>query len=213
MFTRMSVELPTPVLVRLAEYLAKQGGTQDMSEAITQALDCWLAENEAGPAEHSAPLGYHWKCLFLPEGTLLTCGTYGQQDYARVENGRIMFQGRSLSPNQFARLRARSNRNAWEDLTIRRPGDKYFKQARILRSELLQQSAPPRLPPALAAQPPAEQASTAAPAPYIDPERLVSSFGDAPMPPLAPRDTTPGPGWTLPERRRYRYRIEDVAYE
>jgi hypothetical protein len=28
-----------------------------------------------------------------------------------------------------------------------------------------------------------------------------------------PRDTTPNPGWNLPERRKYRYRLEDVAFE
>jgi len=207
MFTRVSVELPTPVLVRLMEHLGEQEGTQDMSEAIAEALDCWLSESNSRQAKDSAPLGYHWKCLFLPEGTLLTCGTYGQHDYARVENGRIMFQGRSMSPNQFARLRARSNRNAWEDLTIRRPGDKYFKQARILRNEMLQAPRPQQLP--VASPAPAQ----VVPMPSVDPDRLVSSFGDVPMPPPAPRDTTPNPGWTLPERRRYRYRIEDVAYE
>jgi hypothetical protein len=27
-----------------------------------------------------------------------------------------------------------------------------------------------------------------------------------------PRDTTPGEGWTLPERRKFRYRLEDIAF-
>ncbi|MYN28128.1 hypothetical protein [Duganella levis] len=32
-------------------------------------------------------------------------------------------------------------------------------------------------------------------------------------PPPRPRNTTPGEGWTLPERRKFRFRIEDVAFE
>jgi hypothetical protein len=27
------------------------------------------------------------------------------------------------------------------------------------------------------------------------------------------RDVDPGPGWTEPERRKYRYRLEDVAFD
>jgi len=27
-----------------------------------------------------------------------------------------------------------------------------------------------------------------------------------------PRDTNSEPGWDLPERRKFRYRLEDVAY-
>ena len=32
-------------------------------------------------------------------------------------------------------------------------------------------------------------------------------------PPESPRDPTPGPGWTLPERRKFRFRLEDVAFD
>jgi hypothetical protein len=28
-----------------------------------------------------------------------------------------------------------------------------------------------------------------------------------------PRNTGPGQGWTEPERRKYRFRLEDVAFE
>jgi hypothetical protein len=31
--------------------------------------------------------------------------------------------------------------------------------------------------------------------------------------PPAPRDTTPSPNWSLPERRKFRYRLEDVAFD
>jgi hypothetical protein len=31
--------------------------------------------------------------------------------------------------------------------------------------------------------------------------------------PTRPRDTTPGEGWTLPGRRKFRFRLEDVGFE
>ena len=34
-----------------------------------------------------------------------------------------------------------------------------------------------------------------------------------PEPQAPPRDPTPGEGWKLPERRKYRFRLEDVAFD
>jgi hypothetical protein len=34
-----------------------------------------------------------------------------------------------------------------------------------------------------------------------------------PIPPMLERHAVPGPGWTEPERRKFRYRIEDVAFD
>ncbi|WP_229259864.1 hypothetical protein [Duganella aquatilis] len=105
---------------------------------------------------------------------------------------------RKSRPNQFARAFARSNRNAWFDLNIRRPGDKQFKQACILRKEVQREQEEARKARAQCAAAPQAQALPPPPS--------------APTP-AAPRDTTPGEGWTLPERRKYRYRLEDVAFE
>jgi hypothetical protein len=35
----------------------------------------------------------------------------------------------------------------------------------------------------------------------------------APPEPSRPRDTTPGQGLNLPERRKFRFRLEDVGFE
>jgi hypothetical protein len=48
-------------------------------------------------------------------------------------------------------------------------------------------------------------------APDVSPVPSVPSVPS--MVPAAPRDPTPGQGWTLPERRKYRYRLEDVAFD
>jgi len=148
--------------------------------------------------------GYRWKSLFLPEGTVLRSWSYGDHNYARVEGDRIIHDGKSVSPNQFAQSFARTTRNAWTDLYIRRPEDKQFKSACRLRQELAEAATiiTPALPDAqhvlalitaLQAQAQHALAQAAAPEPR--------------------RDVNPGPSWTLPERRKFRFRLEDVAFD
>lgn len=91
---------------------------------------------------------------------------------------------------------ARSNRNAWDDLFIRRPGDKQFKLASLLRKELLRAQAGTDKP---LTTPIAAQASTVA--------------NPAAAPPIEKRDTSQREDWTLPERRKWRIRLEDIAFD
>jgi hypothetical protein len=214
MFTTVSAQLPTHTLLELLEQLKRCGGTQDLSEAITTAVEFWLADQKQfpGAVDPHGLNGYQWKCLFLPEGTVLCSWSYGDHNYARVEGGQIIHRGKPVSPNEFARAFARTNRNAWLDVRIRRPGDKHFKQASLLRKEILREQDDARKAridaavPAPAAQPsppPSPQLR-----PLVSPPSIVQ-----PSQPTALRDPTPGEGWTLPERRKWRFRFEDIAFE
>ena len=138
MNTTMTVQMPTDTLLKLIEKLRRRGGSQDVSEAMTWALERWLADPAAfAPGVDPAGLhGYQWKTLFLPEGTVLKSWSYGEHNYAYVEGDQIIHNGRAVSPNQFAQSFARSTRSAWHDLYVRRPGDKSFKLANRLRTEL-----------------------------------------------------------------------------
>ncbi|MQA23846.1 hypothetical protein GEV01_30455 [Rugamonas sp. FT103W] len=202
----MTVQLPTDTLLKLIEKLRRRGGSQDISEAMTHALECWLEATArfAPGADPEGLHGYQWKSLFLPEGTILKSWSYGENNYARVEGDKIIHNGRVVSPNQFAQSFARSTRNAWQDLFIRRPGDKTFKIACRLRDELIAASKTPA--PTLATtamkSPAAGLPLSAASAPALP----------APSASAPPRSTDPAPGWDLPERRKFRYRLEDVAY-
>jgi hypothetical protein len=195
MFTTLSVQLPTDTLLRLVERLKSRGGSQDMSEAITSAIESWLDGHSDGShvQEGFGARGYQWKSLFLPEGTILRSWSYGEHNYARVEGDEIIHEGKSASPNQFARSFARTTRNAWFDLSVRRPGEKHFKMASLLRKELAAQtrSAPPAMVP-------------------------VAATAEAPGAETAPSPRPAKPdfdrGRDLPERRRFRYRAEDIAF-
>lgn len=200
MFTTMSVQLPTNTLLSLVEQLKHRQGTQDISEAITTAVEFWLADltQRHKAADPNGSHGYQWKNVFLPEGTVLRSWSYGEHNYACVEGDHLIHKGKSVSPNQFARAFARSNRNAWSDLFIRRPGDKQFKLACVLRREIVREQ---------------EEASKAQPPAAIAPQQAAPPAAAPATAPAIPRDTSPGEGWTLPERRKYRFRLEDVAFE
>ncbi|MBP1204649.1 hypothetical protein JOD97_002691 [Duganella sp. 1411] len=144
MNTTVTVQLPTDTLLQLIEKLRRRDGSQDISEAMTKAVECWLEDPArfAPSADPEDMHGYQWKSLFLPEGTVLKSWSYGENNYARVEGDQIIHDGRAVSPNQFAQSFARSTRNAWQDLFIRRPGDKTFKIACRLRDELIEAAKP-----------------------------------------------------------------------
>ena len=199
-FTTLTVQLSTNTLLSLVGKLRRRGGSADLSEAIADAVDFWLADSarfEPG-ADASGVHAYQWKSLFLPEGTILKSWSYGENNFACVEGDDIIHNGRSVSPNQFAQSFARATRNAWTDLYVRRPCDKNFTLANRLRRQLAEEaknirSAPPQAP---LAHP---EVHTAPP-----PADVTS--------PKEPRNTDREPGWDLPERRKFRYRLEDVAY-
>jgi len=197
MKSTVSLQVNTDTLLRLISQLKLRGGTLDIAEAITSAIDLWLREQSklSAGSDPASVRGYQWKTLFLPDGTELRSWSYGEHNYARVIGDEIIHKGKAVSPNQFAQSFARSFRNAWTDLYIRRPEDKQFQLADRLRKQLAAQAARPT--PTLAP----------APAPGLPPAIVE------PPPPPRPRDTTPGEGWTLPERRKFRFRLEDVGFE
>jgi hypothetical protein len=202
MFTTTSVQLSTDTLLRLIERLRRDGGTQDLSEAMNAALEFWLdAKTSLPPGTDPANVhGYQWKSLFLPEGTILRSWSYGEHNYARVEGDKIIHEGHSVTPNEFARSFARTTRNAWFDLSVKLPGEKHFKMANLLRKEQAQREN--------------TRSQTSLPTvPSMMPAAVMAEPPLAPPPSPAPaRNTNTEPGWDLPERRKFRYRLEDVAY-
>ncbi len=211
MKSTMTLQVDTDTLLKLIGQLRVRGGSQDLSAAITSAIELWLREQSklASGSDPASVRGYQWKALFLPEGTVLRSWSYGEHNYARVEGDQIIHEGRAVSPNQFAQSFARTTRNAWTDLYLRRPEDKQFKLACRLRQELAEQAKRPAEPVIDPAPPDAAvltliaalQAQARPPEPQ------------PPAPPAAPRDVTPGPSWNLPERRKFRFRLEDVAFD
>ncbi|MES2118276.1 MAG: hypothetical protein V4578_24125 [Pseudomonadota bacterium] len=208
MESTVSLPLDGHTLARLIAHLRQSSsGTRDLAEIMANAVNSWIYAQEVGQAgaDTDCVRGYQWKSLFLPEGTVLRSWSYGEHNYARVEGDRIIHRGRAVSPNQFAQSFARTTRNAWTDLFIRRPGDKRFHLADCLRREQAKQ---------------VKQETAKAPPDDVTSFILALLAAKMPAPvmppapaPAPPRNVAPSPGWNLPERRKFRYRIEDVAFE
>lgn len=191
MFARLTVEVPQALLLELLEYLKTRKDQCNVDRAATDALRSWLLAQTGKAPVGPDMRGYQWKMLFLPEGTCLQSWSYGEHNYARVVGDEIIHDGRSVTPNQFARSFARTQRNAWRDLYVKRPGDKNWQLASRLRKQLLEDEA--------------QEASG----------KTQPNHRQRPVPPSdaatpAKRNCNgPMPGWDLPERRKYRIRLED----
>ncbi|MYM36984.1 hypothetical protein GTP38_21895 [Duganella sp. FT94W] len=221
MKSTVSVQVDADVMLRLISHLKVRGGAQDVCEAVSGAVGLWLREQSQLPfgCDPASVRGYQWKSLFLPEGTEIRSWSYGEHNYARVVGDDLIHKGKSVTPNAFAQSCARSMRNAWKDLSVRRPQDKQFKMAHRLRLrlELAEQARQPQTIPAAKAGPAdptmalllaalqAQLQSAPLPTPVAPPERSAQ--------PGPPRPLTPGEGWNLPERRKFRFRLEDVAFD
>jgi hypothetical protein len=92
MNTTVTVQVPTDTLLQLIAKLRRRGGSQDISEAITNAIEYWLEDPArfAPGADPEDMHGYQWKSLFLPAGTVLKSWSYGENNYARVEGYQII---------------------------------------------------------------------------------------------------------------------------
>ena len=82
----------------------------------------------------------------------------GRNAYAKVIGDAVVYQGRPTTPNKFVAEVAGTARNAWEVLSLRLPGQRYWKSANFIRQDQLrgpQADTPPQF---------QAQASAAAPA-------------------------------------------------
>jgi len=71
------------------------------------------------------------------EGQRLCQRRYGEYNYAELIGDQIIHQGRGVTPNQFARSFARTTRNAWFDLSVRLPGERFYTIVSRLRAASL----------------------------------------------------------------------------
>ncbi len=131
-----SPQLPPALLRDLADHLQLTGSNHSAMQAVTNAVRAWIAVDQA----HQPPLaatsrGYQWKTLFLPDATELRMSCGDNNFYARVIGDHIMYEGRSVSPRGMTLAVAGEGRNAWRDLWLKLPGERYWKQAICCRNE------------------------------------------------------------------------------
>lgn len=119
------------------DYLERTADLGHWSEAYYLYRES-QADTEKFQTEFGSPKGgYHWAPLFLPNGTLIRMEYKRQAFNAAVKFEKIMYEGKAYSPSELARIiAAGTNRNAWRDLVIKRPGDSDWCLADDLRRRM-----------------------------------------------------------------------------
>lgn len=134
----ISVPIATSTFIDLVDFLREKKSSRDPLEVIQSAINYWM-DNADWKEDILFPIslatGYSWKSVFLPSGTALRIRYNSEYHYAKVEGDKLMYEGQSTSPNQFALKVAGCARDAWRDLWVKRPSDTDFVVANFLRSE------------------------------------------------------------------------------
>lgn len=138
MTTMISVPIPTPLFLELAEFLRDNRDPRDPVEMVSVAVEYWLSNAEWKPEDllqqpKANSLGYIWKELFLPQGTEIRMTYKGTIYRANVAGDEFFYEGRSISPAVMVNTVSGTSRNAWRDLWIKRPADREWISAENLR--------------------------------------------------------------------------------
>ena len=136
METQISVPVSTKQFLELAHFLRSKGDQRDPVLAVADAIDYWMQNADWKPELlcQSTGHGFQWKEIFLPDGTEVRMQYKGQYYYASVEDDQLMYQGNSTTPSRLSNTIARSSRNAWRDLWVKRPTDVEWYLANDLRN-------------------------------------------------------------------------------
>ena len=154
-FTKATDYVYVPLHVELYADLVRRSGKADVSGYIEHSVESFLDRTKGDPGIWSAEYieklvdeedeafwekygdpgrGYQWGTVFLPNGTQVRMTYGGQDSYAEIRHGGLFFGEERMSPSQFARRVANNtNRNAWRDLYMKFPGEKWWKLGDSLR--------------------------------------------------------------------------------
>lgn len=146
------------VLVRgdlVSEIILRSQGKADVGSMVEHALetfldrtrgdaDVWSEAHAEAVAEGddddtlvkygSPSKGYQWQGILLANGTILKIAYKGRDKLAEVRHQQIYYEGQPCSPSQFAsRVANNTSRNAWRDIWVKRPSDRDWVFADILR--------------------------------------------------------------------------------
>ena len=134
------VPIPSHIYLEVANYLREAQSSTTPSEFFCMAVDYLQGNIDSKPEDLGRLLqkpthGYMWKQLFLPAGTLARMKYKGNWYQAEVVGNDFLYHSEPMSPSQFANQVTKSNRNAWKDIFIKRPGDSGWTLADKMRSD------------------------------------------------------------------------------
>jgi len=141
---------------------AATGWDKEDWEIAEEAINEWTRRHNPDALAASAMTGYQWKSQFLPDGTVLRTVFNGKNHHCRVEDDRILYKEKAVSPSGFVNAVGGIRRNAWRCTWILFPDSKEWRLADSLRTR----QRPPRThrpQSGLQQAPPAQPAAVQAP--------------------------------------------------
>jgi len=138
MKTTISVPIETSLFIQLSDFLRSEGDKRDPVEMISVAIEYWLDSADWKPEliqSEDQSAGYLWKEVFLPSGTEVRMAYKGANHRAKVVGDKIVYQGNPISPGRMVNLISGTSRSAWRDLWVKRPQDKVWLQAELVRQQ------------------------------------------------------------------------------
>lgn len=140
MLPRVTVEISTRTMLTLLQHLSNRQFGAHPSTAVEEAINMWIAAADEKAPQQAPVHGYQWKRLFLPAGTRLRITTQLLTYHAEVVGDEILYNGESVSPNQFVAFCAGAPRNAWQTISLLMPGEPLWRPADCFRRELARQA-------------------------------------------------------------------------
>jgi hypothetical protein len=131
----MSLPISIELYQQLASACVRSGFKQETWEIGAAAIREWMIRNNPDSFAMPATSGYQWKHVFLPNGTLLRTVFNGKNFHCLVEDDRILYNGREVSPSGFANSVGGVRRNAWKVIWILFPNSLVWKLAGTLRKK------------------------------------------------------------------------------
>lgn len=125
MFATTSLQIPAATLFQFLSFMQLHCHGIEPALAAGEALHQWMDRRRRGETGDTEPAlgGFRWKNLYLPDGTRLHASGNGNSGIAYVAGDRLLYQGKSTTPNKFARLVLGYPCNAWKHIAITMPWD------------------------------------------------------------------------------------------
>jgi len=117
------------------DYLERTEHNEGWQDAYYEYLDRQTGIADFREKFGDANKGYRWQSVDLPNGTQLYMEYKKKKYYASVQFEKVIYEGKSFSPAQLVRKIADgTTRNAWRDIYVKKPGDKEWTLADVLRN-------------------------------------------------------------------------------
>lgn len=133
------VYIPSELLIALGDVEGNWWTDPALEPVICDAIRAWISPaRQAGTPQQEATAsggGLQWKQLFLPDGTELRATFDRESLYAMVQDGQLRYGEHVVSPSCFANLHGSGNRNAWQAVWVRFPGNEQWFLADTCRAK------------------------------------------------------------------------------